>query len=376
MNFLIMNWRDIKHPEAGGLEIRLHELAKRMVKDGHSVTFLCSRFKNSKKSEKIDGINIMRVGWKHSKYSFGMAAFFHYLFRLRHNNYDLVTEDLDKTPLFFPIYVKKPLLACYSQLNKEIYFKELSFPFSAIAFFLEQKLMPFIYRKTSFVVASESTKKELTSLGLKQNKIFVVNDGLNSSAYKPIPFSRKKHNQLLVLGRLKKYKGVQYIIRAMPDVIKALPKAKLYIAGTGNYADKLKRLVKKLRLEKNVLFQGYVSEKEKIRLLQESVLLINYSFKEGWGINVIEANACGTPVIASDVPGLRDSVINSKTGFLVKHGDEKALSNAIINLLHNTGLRKRLGRNAVEHAKGYDWDSSYKEFITVIQELLLSAKHQ
>nr|MCK4929868.1 glycosyltransferase family 4 protein [Nanoarchaeota archaeon] len=364
LNILILNWRDIKHPEAGGVEIRLHELSRRLVKDGNKVTFLCSKFKNAKHYDNIDGINIIRIG---RKYTFSISALFYYLFKLKHNNYDLVIEDLDKTPFFTPLYVKKPLLACYSQLNNEIYFKELCFPFSLIAFVMERVFMPLSYRNNVFMVSSKSTKDELNKLGIKQKNIFVVNDGFTPKAYKPTSLSKKKNNQILVLSRLKKYKGIHHLVLAMRTVLEKLPKTKLCIAGKGDYEKNLKWLVKKLDLEKSILFLGFVSEKKKVKLLQQSALLINPSFKEGWGINVIEANTCGTPVVASNVSGLKDSIIHEKTGVLVPYGDEAAIAKTIIKLLGDDNLRKKMGKNAIIHARKYGWDISYKQFLSCIK---------
>jgi len=367
LNILILNLRDIKNPDAGGLEVRLHELAKRLVQDNNKVTLLCSKFKSAKERDNIDGVDIIRLG---RKYTFTVAIIFYFLFKLKCKNYDLVIEDVDKVPVFTPLFVKKPVLVCCSQLNGKIYFKELLFPFSAIAFLLEQKLMPLVYRNNHFVVDSESTKKELISIGINKNKIFLVNNGLNHKNYEPIHFSKKKSHQILVLSRLKKYKSIQYVIRAIPQIIEALPKVKLIIAGCGDYEYQLKKLVNKLKLRNIVFLKGRVSEKEKVKLLQQSALLVNYSFKEGWGINVIEANACGTPVVASNVSGLCDSVIDGKTGVLVPYGDTNALSNAIISLLSNDNMRKKMSKNAVIHARKYDWDITYEKFKRCINRIM------
>jgi len=366
-NILLFTWLDLKNPDAGGVDIRCYELFRRFVKQGNKVTFLSSGFKNAKRHDSLDGINIIRQG---GKYTFALASVFHYLLKLRKEKYDVIIEDMNKVPLFTPLYVNKPVLAYYSHLNARAFFKELFFPLAAVAFFMEQVLMPLIYRKERFVAVSPSTSFELQQLGIKSENIFFVPDGLNPGAYKPIPFKNKKPNQLLVLDRLKRYKGIHHAIRAMKIIVEEMPDTKMYIAGRGDYEKKLKKMTKRLGLDKNIIFLGYVSDKKKIKLLQESSLLIHSSFKEGRGINVIEANACGTPAVASNVAGLRDSVLHMKTGFLAPYGDANALGKVVLGLLKNDDLRRRLGENAIINARKHDWNLSYKKLVSCIRQLM------
>ena len=135
-----------------------------------------------------------------------------------------------------------------------------------------------------------------------------------------------------------------------------MPDARLIIAGSGEEDASLKNLTKRLGLEQYVEFKGRVSDEDKVALLQRALVLVNPSFMEGWGITTIEANACGTPVIASDVPGLRDSVRDGETGYLVPRGDVDAFSDKIIKIISDKKLREKMGREGVNWAQNFDWN--------------------
>jgi glycosyltransferase involved in cell wall biosynthesis len=114
-------------------------------------------------------------------------------------------------------------------------------------------------------------------------------------------------------------------------------------------------------LEGNVEFMGKVTEMQKVGLMQRAWVFVNPSLTEGWGITTIEANACGTPVVASDVPGLRDSVNDPDTGFLVPHGNAGKLAEQIIRLLDDQPLRSKMSKSTLEWAKQFNWDISSRK---------------
>jgi glycosyltransferase involved in cell wall biosynthesis len=363
MNILIFNWRDMKHPEAGGCEVNIHELAKRWVAKGNSVTLFCSSFENCKEKETIDGIEIIRKGGKFSVY---ILAALNYLLHFR-GKYDMVIDDINGFPFFTPLFVKKPKVAIVHHLVKDIFYKELSFPFSHIGYFAESFLMPRIYSNTKFVAVSESTKKEMVEAGFDAANIGVVYNGLNGG-YKPA--NAKSAEPLIVfVGRIKRYKRLEILVRAMKDIREKVPNARLVIAGEGEEKENLERLVKELNLEGSVRIAGRVSDEEKIRLLQRAWVFVTPSSKEGWGVTVIEANACGTPVVAYDVPGLRESVIDGETGLLTKEdGNVGLLTKDATTVLLDEKLREKLSKNALDHSKNFSWDKSSKEFLKILED--------
>jgi len=155
----------------------------------------------------------------------------------------------------------------------------------------------------------------------------------------------------------------------MPSILKEIPNVKLSIVGTGEAEDNLKTLTADLRLVDSTTFYGYVDEEEKIKYLQNAWLFVNPSEKEGWGLTVIEANACGTPAVAFDVPGLRDSIKDGQTGLLVADGESDALALTIVKLLKDDTLRAELSMTALNYARQFSWDKSAKEFMNVLERV-------
>ena len=130
------------------------------------------------------------------------------------------------------------------------------------------------------------------------------------------------------------------------------------IGGRGDHLAELKNYVKEKGLQNNVEFLGFLSEEEKAELLGRAWIFITMAYKEGWGITVIEANAMGTPVIGSDVPGLRDSIIDNKTGLLVKLNDLNKLSEKITELIFDKEKLKQMSDEAKSWASNFTWENS------------------
>jgi glycosyltransferase involved in cell wall biosynthesis len=156
------------------------------------------------------------------------------------------------------------------------------------------------------------------------------------------------------LGRLKRYKGVQHVIAAFARL--KLPEARLAIAGAGDYQPGLEALVRSLDLRDRVRFLGRVSEADKLTLLRQAWALTFASPKEGWGITNLEAAACGTPVVASNSPGIRESVLDGKTGFLVAHADIGAFAAALDRFGRDPALVATMGAAGRAFAETLTWD--------------------
>lgn len=362
MRILIFNWRCPRHPWAGGAERYLYEISKRLVKKGHKVTWFVSHWKGLKEREILEGVEIIRKGAVYSVY---LYAFLYYLKKLRKRNFDIIVESINGVPFFTPLFIHKPKIAIIYHLIKKIFFKELPFHLAIIGWFSE-RIIPIFYFNASFITLSKSSEKEIKNFGIKDIKIIpigvdILSPGLNPDSKVPDP-------TIIFLGRLKKYKRLDHLLKAFKIVLQNEPQVKLWIAGTGDYEGELKRLVEELQLQANVKLFGFIDEKKKNKLFKKAWVFVTPSEKEGWGITVIEANACGTPAIAYNVPGLRDSIVNSKTGILVKeNGSIEKLAEAIYELLINDKLRKSLSENAIKWAKQFSWDRSAEKFEKVLK---------
>jgi len=362
----VINWRDIKNPEAGGAEIHLHEIFKRLARDGHHVTLVASQYKGCKREESIDGIRVIRIG---TKFTFPLFVFFYYITKLRRYNFDLIIDDVSKVPIFSPLYVKKPLFTIIHHIHGKTLFKELPFFLAAFAFLCEN-LIPLFYKKIPIITVSESTKKELILKGLSKNKIEIIYNGVNHNLF--VPGNKSKKPLIIYVGRVKKYKQLEDLIRAFKILKNNGKDPELIIAGKGDYHEELKDLVKKLNLNSDsVKIYKNVTEQEKVSILQKGWVYVITSMKEGWGLSIIEANSCGTPSIAYKVQGLQDAVKSGQTGLLVKNGDVKELANTIDKVLSDIELRKKLTDNSIMWARNFDWDKSSKKFLHLASNITL-----
>jgi glycosyltransferase involved in cell wall biosynthesis len=352
---LILVNRDIANPHSGGAQIYTHEIAKRLVKDGYKVTIFCSKYKNAKKEEIIDGIRIIRRGTEYTVY---FHAFINYLLKLR-NECDILIEENNAIPFFSPLYVRKPKFILIHQLIKEVFSIALRPPLDMIGKTLES-LMPIFYKKVDFLTVSESTKKDLVKIGIPKHNIEIVYNGVDHRKYKPNKKSRIP--TVVYIGRLEKYKRADLLIKVIPHIVSELKNVKFWIAGYGNAAYEIEKLVRKLNLPNHVNFFGRISENKKIQLLQKAWLIVSPSIREGWCLSLLEANSCGTPGIAFNVPGLKNSIKNNKTGVLISDNNIKEFTNRIIFLLKNRRLLDSLSKNALEWSYNFSWEKTYRKF--------------
>jgi len=246
-------------------------------------------------------------------------------------------------------------------------FREASAPVAALVW-AHESLIPFVYRHTPFLAISESTRDDLATRGIDRSRIAVARCGLTQEDYAvTAPPASRREPIVVFLGRLRKYKGAQHAIRAFPGVLARVPAARLWIAGDGPYRPELERLARSLGVADQVRFLGAVSQREKVEALNAAQVAVCPSPKEGWGLTVIEANACGAPVVASRSPGLIESVRDGETGLLTPHGHHEALADAIVRLLSDDLLRLRMAEAAIAWARTFDWETCYRESRAVME---------
>lgn len=363
MRILALNWRDPHNPEAGGAEIHLHEILKRAVKEGHEVIHVSHAIQWLPEKEVIDGVQIHRHG-KWYSYNFSLKK---YCKSLDLNSFDLIIEDICKVPVFSPLWSKTPVLVIVPHLFGTTAFREVSFP-KAIYVNMLEALIPRIYSKSNFVAISDSTKHDLVRRGISADRVTVIPCGIDTDFYKQNSAMEPEKGRLLFVGRLKKYKGVQHLLRAMKILQGKGISTNLTVIGEGDYSHTLKLLVGKLNMQNSVTFEGFIPQEDKLHWLQKAEVAVFPSAKEGWGLTVIEANCCGTPVVASDSDGLRDSVQNGKTGILVKHEDPIALADALQSILTNPERRTELSVNALSWAKSFNWDRTGEKMLKEMEK--------
>jgi glycosyltransferase involved in cell wall biosynthesis len=341
----------------GGAEVFTYEVAKRWVRDGHEVTWFTSECPNSKKEEVVDGIRIVRAGGKYSVYG---KAKQYYKKRFSKQNFDIVIDEINTKPFFTPKFVnnKEHIVALVHQLAREYWFYETSFPVNYLGYHFFEKRWLSNYLDVPTVVVSDSTKQDLSALGFKN--IHVVTQGLNFEPLLKMP-EKEDYPVIVFSGRLKKAKRPDHAIKAFKKIKDKLADAELWIIGDGPF----KRDLEKMTVE-GVKFFGKLTNKERRALLKRCWVLVNPSIREGWGLNVTEANALGTPCVAYNVPGLRDNIKDGKTGLLAKNGEVNMLSEKLFDILSDEALRHNLSQNSLKYSQNFSWDKTAEEFMKVL----------
>jgi glycosyltransferase involved in cell wall biosynthesis len=365
MKILVINWRDIKNPLAGGAEVYFQEIFKRIAANGHIVHLLCAKFAGAPETEMIDNIQVKRIGGANT---FNFAVYRQLKDIVEQENYDIVIDDLNKVPFFSPWNIKKPVLVMMMHLFRGSIFKEVFFPFGAYVY-LSESFIPLCYKNQLFVALSESSKKDLLKFGIDGRNIVVVPPGTDTIKFHP-DFSKKGENLIVHVGRLKKYKSTDHLILAAKLLTEKGKKFKVLILGDGDDVPRLKELNTKLGLDDMVKFTGFVPESEKVLIYQKAAILVENSIKEGWGLIVMEANACGTPVVSSRVPGLVDSVLENKTGFFYEYGKIEELAQKIERLLDDEALRNEMGKNGIKWANQLTWDKTAGMMMNAINKTI------
>jgi len=368
LRILVVNWQDRMNPHAGGAEIHLHEIFGRLVDRGHAVTLLASGWPGSAPRSVVDGIDVHRAGGRytfplHARRAFG---------RLGRGRFDVIIEDVNKLPLLTPRWSKTPVVCLVPHLFGSTAFAQESWPVAATVW-LAERAMPRVYGRTPIVVISESTADDLVDRGFEREKITVSHPGVDHAVCRPGPrgpgAERAPEPTLVYVGRLKRYKGVEVVLRAIALLARERPaeRVRLIVAGRGDDAIRLEAVAAELGIEALVEFRGYVSESEKASLLRRAWANVYPSPKEGWGITNIEAAACGTPSLASDAPGLRESVVDGETGRLVPYGDVDAWAAAIAWLAARPDRVEEMGAAAEQFAAQFTWEDTARRIESVLR---------
>lgn len=365
MRLLMFSWRDIKNPEAGGAEVLTFEVAKQWAASGHKVTLFTTSFPGAPSQEKVEGVKIFRRGSLLSVWFWGWW-FYKRFFQGR---VDVVIDQINTIPFFTPFYVKEKKIVLIHQLAREVFWYNSPFPLNLFGFLFEPLYLR-LYKELPVVTVSPSTCQDLINLGFEQKKIQIIPEGINFPPLSRLP-RKEKELTLIYLGRLMPAKRVEDVIESFYLVQKKIPPAQLWIVGKGpeKYLNYLKKLVEKKKLKKSVVFWGYVSPKKKIFLLKKAHLLVLASVREGWGLVVNEAAALGTPSLAYDVPGLRDSILNPRTGILSAKQSPRELAKKTLEVWENPALQKFLAHNALKNVQGLSWGKTASAFERVIRGL-------
>jgi len=353
VNILILNRRDLKHPEGGGAEVYTHEIAKSLTEKGVEVTIFCSNYEGALPEENIDGIRHLRKGNEITVHFHGFC----YAFRHR-QPFDLIIDEFNGLG-FFGFFLPRSMILIH-QLYRGFWFRELG-PFGVIPYIIEPLLLR-CYRKKPAVTVSDSTRMDLEDMGF--TNIHVVMNALNIDPLTLIPDKEEKPT-LVFLGRLKSTKKPEDALIIFRRVKAEIPETRLWVIGRGPEEKNLQKLAMDLP---DVTFYDWVPEDQKFDLLRRAHILLVPGVREGFGINVIEAASQGTPAIGYDVHGLRDSIRDGVTGMLATTPEDA--SEKVIELLQSPSRYQTMQEQCLRYAKDFNWQKRGEEFWEVIRRYM------
>ncbi len=373
LRVLVLNERDPRHPAAGGAEVHVAEVSRRLAALGFELTQAACAFPGAPVHEAQDGLRVWRLGPRAIYYP---RVVWTTARETRRGRFDLVIEHLNKVPFCAPAYSKVPVLAVNHHLFGRSAFLQVAWPVAAGVIAVE-RLIPLCYREVPFLAVSQSSKDDLVARGIPAEHVEVVHNGIRQPRVAPRPWASRPR-RLAYLGRLEPYKRVDLLLRAAARLVPRFPDLEIVLIGRGSARPGLERLARELELAGRTRFAGFVADDERDALLAEARVCACPSVKEGWGLTVIEVNAVGTPVVATDAPGLRDAVRHGETGLLVADGPAEAfvarLAERIGELLADEALAARLAQGALAWSRRFDWDATALQTARAARSLL--ARHR
>ena len=365
MRILILNWRCPMNPQAGGAEYLTYEIAKRLVAGGDTVEWFSAAFPGAKPEEDLDGVHVVRAG---RQWTVHLHAFRRY-FRRLHSRFDLVIDEVNTVPFFTPLWADVPVFLLIYQLARQVWWYESPFPISLMGFALEPAYLR-IYRRVPAFTESRSTLGDLRRLGFS-GPVTVVPVGVSPVA--DVTRANGEGPTFVYVGRLSRSKRVGDIIRAFEIFQRTNSGSRLWLLGDGpgRHVRGLRRLVGHLGLDGSVEFCGKVSAREKYKRMSAAHALLMASVREGWGLVVTEANSCGTPAVAYDVAGLRDSIRHEETGLLVAP-THQALAEGMVRIWRDRPLHRRLASQALTWSRTFSYERSTEVVRSTIANMVAS----
>ncbi len=351
MRFLMLNWRDMENPKHGGAERVTQGYLAALAQRGHEVYWYSEAFEGCAPTAEMDGVKVVRGGRNIVSRMILARKWYR-----RQPRFDLVIDQHHGVPWYAPWWCKTNCISYIHEVLGSIwgtFYKGWRAPVAVLGP-MQERLTLRLYRNVPFWTACESTEKALRANGVRYIKRIPY--GVHTVA---LPYLEPKKLgtplKLAFVSRLAPNKRVDHAIRAVQILSQKGIDVHLKVAGGGDSYNDLKRLVADLRLENIVEFTGFISEEEKNAMLKETHFLLHTSVREGWGLNVIEANAMGTPTAVYPAEGLTESTLKDVTGIISDEQTPESLAECILSHLNDQAFYDRIRVAAWERAKTFHW---------------------
>ena len=351
----MLSWRDLEDVEAGGSEVHAAEVARHWAAAGVDVTWRSSFASGHPAVATRDGYRVIRRAGRYLVFPRAAIA----ELTGRHGPSDGLLEIWNGMPFFSPLWYRGPRVVMLHHVHAEMWDMVLGDDNPTLAKIgntIERRFAPPVYRRSRIVTPSESARDEIVSLlRIPQRQIDVVHNG-HGLAFRP-GGTKTTQPSIVAVARLVPVKRHDLLIRAAAIARERVPNLTLTIVGEGYEREALDAVIGELDAEQWVHLTGWVEEAELVRLYQEAWVAASASAREGWGLSLTEAAACGTPAVASRIAGHADAVQDGRSGVLVP-GTVADLGGALADLLLDPERRADLARGALARAADLSWETT------------------
>lgn len=346
----VIAWRDYDDEEAGGSELHAHRVLSAWSDAGLDVSITTSSVPDQRTVIRRDGYRAIRRAGRYSVFPRTMLS--GALGRI--GNGDGLVEIWNGMPFFSPVWAHCPHIVFLHHVHAEMWRMVLPRGLAELGYAVEHRLAPPFYRTSRIVTLSTSAKREIVErLRIPPERISVSPPGVEPQFR---PGGERSDDPLVVaVGRLVPVKRFHLLVEALVTLRARHPRLQAVIAGEGYERPALEALIRRAGAESWISLPGYVSEADLIDLYRRAWVLASTSLREGWGMTVTEAGACGTPSVVTRIGGHEDAVLDGRTGVLADTQDD--LVSGLDALLCDEVLRRRLGAAAEAHAARFTWEA-------------------
>lgn len=372
---LLLCWRDTGHPQGGGSETYLQRIGAQLAASGIAVTLRTARYPGAPRREVIDGVQISRAGGRYSVYVWAMLAMTAArlgLGPLRRVRPDVVIDTQNGLPFLARLLYGRRVAVLVHHCHREQW--PVAGPvLGRLGWFVESRLSPRLHRGNQYVTVSLPSARDLVALGVDNQRIAVVRNGLDEAPVLSLRGARAASPRVVVLSRLVPHKQIEDALDAVAVLRPRIPRLHLDVVGGGWWHHRLVDHAVRLGISDAVTFHGHVDDVTKHHVVQRSWVHVLPSRKEGWGLAVVEAAQHAVPTIGyRSSGGLTDSIIDGVTGVLVD--DYAELVNRLQQLLADPVLRDQLGGKAQARSAEFSWRQSAEAMRTVLESVLAGAR--
>jgi glycosyltransferase involved in cell wall biosynthesis len=367
---LLLCWRDTGHPQGGGSETYLQRIGAHLAGSGVDVTLRTARYPGAARREVVDGVRIDRAGGRYSVYIWAMLAMAAArlgLGPLRRVRPDVVVDTQNGLPFLARLIYGSRVVVLVHHCHREQW-PVAGWFFGRVGWFVESRLSPRLNRRSQYVTVSLPSARDLIALGVENERIAVVRNGLDQAPSSTLTGPRASAPRVVVLSRLVPHKQIEDALDAVALLRASIPDLHLDVVGGGWWERRLVDHARRLGIGDAVTFHGHVGDKAKHAVLQRAWVHVLPSRKEGWGLAVIEAAQHAVPTVGyRSSGGLADSIIDGVTGMLVD--DHADLVDRLQQLLTDPVLRDELGAKAQARSAEFSWRTSADAMHSVLESV-------